>query len=122
MSSPVPPFAVDSPAGRTLIALRAGAMSASELCERFAGQHALVELHKAGFVEQCIAGGWKLTAAGRAACPLRNPLAARLPTAPAQAITARKAPLSVLSGGAGAASSASERRARSNERRIQRRR
>lgn len=97
MSGPVPPFAAESPAGRTLIALRAGAMSSAELYERFAGNHALAELHKRGFVEQCIAGGWKLTAAGREACPLRNPLAGGLPPDPPRAITARKAPLSVLS-------------------------
>ena len=95
MSGPVPPFAAESPAGRTLIALRAGAMSSAELYERFAGNHALAELHKRGFVEQCIAGGWKLTAAGREACPLRNPLAGGLPPDPPRAITARKAPLSV---------------------------
>ena len=82
MSGPVPPFAAESPAGRTLIALRAGAMSSAELYERFAGNHALAELHKRGFVEQCIAGGWKLTAAGREACPLRNPLAGGLPPDP----------------------------------------
>ncbi|MGE5621490.1 MAG: hypothetical protein ACM3VY_00540 [Candidatus Bathyarchaeota archaeon] len=69
-------FTADSLEGRTLLALRAGSgMTAEELNERFDYYHAAPALMRWGLVEK--AGGYyRLTAAGRAACPYRNPLAA----------------------------------------------
>lgn len=67
------PLTADNNDGRVLLALRAGPMTPSELNERslnFRGW-----LIKAGFVEQ-VGDYYRITEAGRAACPFRNPLAA----------------------------------------------
>ena len=74
MSAPVI-YMPDSSAGRILLALRAGAMTSGELAARFPSGVFLGALIKAALVEACD-NGWRLTAAGIAACPLRNPLAA----------------------------------------------
>lgn len=64
----------DSLPGRTLMALRAGAMTTEQLNERFATNVApqLVARGLAEFTGEY----YLITEAGRAACPLRNPLAA----------------------------------------------
>lgn len=67
--------------GRLLLALRAGGMTAAQLAERFGGNSGISQLVRAGLVTGD-ADGYRLTDAGRAACPLRNPLAARVPSAP----------------------------------------
>lgn len=60
----------------TLQALRAGPMSGLEMAERwpFASKYAQ-ELRNAGLVE-VVEDEWRITPAGRAACPFRNPQAA----------------------------------------------
>lgn len=73
-SSPLYP--ADSDAGRLLLALRAGATTSAQLTERFGRGSALIgSLVRNGLVVQD-GGAYRLTEAGRAACPLRNPLAA----------------------------------------------
>lgn len=74
------PLTADNNDGRVLLALRAGPMTPSELNERslnFRGW-----LIKSGYVEQ-VGDYYRITEAGRAACPFRNPLAATL-VAPAR--------------------------------------
>lgn len=73
-SSPLYP--ADSDAGRLLLALRAGATTSAQLTERFGrGSAPIGSLVRKGLVVQD-GGAYRLTEAGRAACPLRNPLAA----------------------------------------------
>lgn len=68
------PITADNVDGRTLLALRAGPMTPGEVAARV-GTSVSRWLIKAGLVEDgdCY---YRLTDAGRAACPLRNPLAA----------------------------------------------
>lgn len=68
------PITADNVDGRTLLALRAGPMTPGEISARVGGSVSRW-LIKAGYVEEsdCY---YRLTDAGRAACPLRNPLAA----------------------------------------------
>lgn len=56
---------------RILQALRAGPMQPDELSERLDGKYALAGLLKLGYVEST-AMGYKITEAGRAACPSRR--------------------------------------------------
>lgn len=67
------PLTADNPDGRTLLALRAGPMTPAELADRVGSPSRW--LIKVGYVEQD-ACYYRITEAGRAACPLRNPLAA----------------------------------------------
>ncbi|MBI2278175.1 MAG: winged helix-turn-helix transcriptional regulator [Dechloromonas sp.] len=68
------PITADNAAGRSLLALRAGPMTAGELCDRL-GCSLPSWLVKAGYVAQD-ADYYRITDAGRVACPFRNPLAA----------------------------------------------
>lgn len=68
------PLTVDNADGRTLLALRAGPMTPGELSARV-GASPAGWLSKAGYIEQDDSG-YRITEAGRAACPYRNPLAA----------------------------------------------
>lgn len=70
-------YSAGSREGKTLLALRAGPMTNGELYERFPSGHSVSALAKAGLAESCD-NGWRLTDAGRAACPLRNPTAAAI--------------------------------------------
>ena len=79
----------DSPMGRTLLALRAGPMTSGELNERFQGGFASTQLNRLGLVTRT-EDLWVITDAGRAACPLRNPLAASVQTMPPEATRARQ--------------------------------
>lgn len=74
------PISADNNDGRVLLALRAGEMSPGELAERGLYFHAW--LIKAGYVVQSDSY-YRITEAGRAACPFRNPLAATV-VAPAK--------------------------------------
>ena len=66
----------------TLQALRAGPMTATEMAERWSfGSGYAYELKRAGLVE-IVGDEFRLTPAGRAACPCRNPLAAQAATPP----------------------------------------
>lgn len=77
----------DSAAGRVLLALRAGPHTPGELDGRLgcsAPQVGLPQLIRGGLVERQNDGGeitYRITEAGRAACPFRNPKAA-LPATP----------------------------------------
>lgn len=77
---------VDNDAGRALLALRAGEMTSGAITERIGNGGVVSALARAGLVEGD-ADGWRLTAAGRAACPLRNPLAATVLKPPPPALT-----------------------------------
>lgn len=68
------PITVDNVDGRTLLALRAGPMTAGELSARN-GSGVAGWLIKAGYITQDDSF-FRITDAGRAACPYRNPLAA----------------------------------------------
>jgi hypothetical protein len=67
-----------------LQALRAGPMTAAEIAARFATAPPLLALQRVGLVakEGCKDVRYRLTEAGRAACPPRNPASARLRQAP----------------------------------------
>ena len=78
---PKPEITADSPTGRLLLALRAGEMTSAEITERFDHAKSVSALARAGLVESGLYG-WRLTAAGRVACPLRNPLAATVLISP----------------------------------------
>lgn len=66
----------------TLQALRAGPMTSMEMTERWSfGAHYAIEMRRAGLVE-LVEDEYRLTSAGRAACPCRNPLAATAATPP----------------------------------------
>lgn len=69
----------DSLEGRILLALRAGEMDSSSCQERFkCFSQAAVDLVRAGLIERGDES-YRITEAGRAACPFRNPLAAAMP-------------------------------------------
>lgn len=68
------PITADNAEGRSLLALRAGPMTPSEVSGRI-GQSVPGWLIKAGYVAQDDSY-FRITDAGRAACPYRNPLAA----------------------------------------------
>lgn len=71
---PVKPLSLESLEGRTLLALRAGPMNVGEINARIKSSLP-GSLIKAGYV--VLTGDYyRITAAGRAACPYRNPLAA----------------------------------------------
>lgn len=70
-------YSANSREGKTLLALRAGPMTNGELYERFPSGHLVSTLVKAGLAESCD-NGWRITDAGRAACPLRNPAVATI--------------------------------------------
>ena len=72
------PITAESFEGRALLALRAGAMSAEEASERWptCGTRPFQALLKLGYVDYD-GDRYALTPAGRAACPCRNPLAAK---------------------------------------------
>lgn len=70
----------DSIDGRVLLALRAGPTTTSELAERFGYKTHLGHLVRAGLIANTD-DTYRLTEAGRAACPFRNPKAA-LPATP----------------------------------------
>lgn len=74
------PITANNNDGRVLLALRAGEMTPGELAER--GLHFPGRLITAGYVVQ-IGGYYRITDAGRVACPFRNPLAAAV-AAPAR--------------------------------------
>ncbi len=63
---------------RVLQALRAGPMQSDELFERMNGKYALAPLLKRGFIEES-ATGYRITPAGRAACPNRRSTERTLP-------------------------------------------
>lgn len=72
------PITADSSEGRVLLALRAGPMSSGEMWERWPGSgttfaQTLKRLGLVVFSDD----EWRITPAGLAACPFRNPLAAR---------------------------------------------
>lgn len=77
---------VDNDAGRALLALRAGEMTSGAITERIGNGGVVSALARIGLVEGDT-DGWRLTAAGRAACPLRNPLAATVLKPPPPALT-----------------------------------
>lgn len=62
--------------GRLLLALRAGLLSADQIYERFGnyGSGALKTLVRDGLIEHGPDGYYRLSAAGRTACPCRNPI------------------------------------------------
>jgi hypothetical protein len=68
------PITADNAEGRSLLALRAGPMTPTEISARV-GQSVPGWLVKAGYVTQDDSY-YRITEAGRAACPYRNPLAA----------------------------------------------
>jgi hypothetical protein len=73
------PLTAQSFEGRLLLALRAGPTSNSALVERFGSTSGAYRMVKQGFVVRADGdegGEFRITAAGRAACPYRNPLAA----------------------------------------------
>lgn len=74
------PITADNNDGRVLLALRAGEMTPGELAER--GLHFPGWLITAGYVARD-ANYYRITVAGRVACPYRNPLAATV-AAPAR--------------------------------------
>ncbi len=78
----------DSLKGRTLLALRAGPVSSAALAERFGISAPTSLLESAGLIEGD-AEAWRLTDAGRAACPLRNPAASKVAPPVAGAISRR---------------------------------
>lgn len=70
------PIPSDSPLGVALLALRAGGMSAEQVQERWPTRnHGFFKAVRLGLAER-VGDEYRLTEAGRAACPLRNPLAA----------------------------------------------
>lgn len=79
-------YTADSAEGRVLLALRAGATETFALNDRITGAHsALVDLSRQRLIVKD-GEGYRLTPAGRAACPFRNPLLAPKTTAPAEPI------------------------------------
>ena len=80
----------DSHEGRVLLALRAGPLSPDVLSDRWPTGHAMGKCVAKRLVEK-VDGEYRLTAAGRAACPQRNPAAATVGTSPAGALSRRVA-------------------------------
>lgn len=85
----------DSRDGRVLLALRAGPMAAAELYDRVPA-FSPSSLQRHGLIERLPEDCYRITAAGRAACPLRNPLAATVAPPPSAALNARRAGLPPL--------------------------
>lgn len=87
------PIAADSALGRLMIALRAGPMIPAEICERL-GHSASAQISEGrarGLIEKAADGeSARLTAAGVAACPLRNPLSAIVTPPKSAAMIARR--------------------------------
>lgn len=74
-----------SPAAVTVLqALRAGPIETAEANERWAGAfgYAATQLTRLGYAVQDGDGAYRITDAGRAACPFRNPLAGKPVTPP----------------------------------------
>lgn len=71
------PITADSMDGRVLLALRAGPTTTSELAERFGYKTPLGHLVRTGLIVNTD-DTYRLTDAGRAACPFRNPEAAKV--------------------------------------------
>ena len=70
-------FTAETIEGRILLGMRAGAMETTACYERFPGFSQIIGgLARAGLVERGD-DSYRLTAAGRAACPFRNPSAAK---------------------------------------------
>lgn len=69
------PLTADNNDGRVLLALRAGVMTTGEFYAR--GLSVSGWLIKEGLIDP-VDGGYRITEAGRSACPLRNPLAAKV--------------------------------------------
>lgn len=94
MARPTTGITPDSPAGRVLLALRAGPMTSGELDERIPGFNRETRfLVTRGLVvrPKGLKGGyWTITDAGSAACPLRNPLAAKVTPPPTGAALGRR--------------------------------
>lgn len=74
-------ISADSLVGRVLLRVRAGKISSAELAECFPALGGMQSYVRKGLVTGD-KYGWILTDAGRAACPLRNPLAASVLPAP----------------------------------------
>lgn len=74
------PISANTAYGKALQALRAGGMTSAEASERWPtyGTNYFNELRRLGLVAHD-GETWTLTAAGRAACPYRNPLLAAGP-------------------------------------------
>lgn len=70
------PITADSRLGIVLLALRAGPMTPDQFGERWPTGHNLAEAVRLDLVEK-VGDEYRLTEAGRAAVPLRNPLAAK---------------------------------------------
>ena len=85
-------YSANSREGKTLLALRAGPMTNGELYERFPSGHLVSALAKAGLAEPC-ENGWRITDAGRAACPLRNPAVATITPPSAAPLKRSTAPI-----------------------------
>lgn len=81
-------YTANSTEGRILLALRAGEMESEACYERFTGFPQWARgLLASGLIERSEANHgvtYRITAAGRAACPFRNPLLAAPGSAPAQ--------------------------------------
>ncbi len=77
------PITAGSLHGKALLALRPGGMTSGEATERWPtyGTNYFTELRRLGLVAYD-GETWTLTAAGRAACPYRNPLLAKPANAP----------------------------------------
>ena len=69
------PITADSRLGIVLLALRAGPMTPDQIAERWPTGHNLAEAVRLDLAEK-VGDEYRLTEAGRAAAPLRNPLAA----------------------------------------------
>lgn len=70
------PITADSRLGIVLLALRAGPMAPDQIAERWPNGHNVAEAVRLDLVEK-VGDEYRLTDAGRAAVPLRNPLAAK---------------------------------------------
>lgn len=78
-------ISANSPLGRVLLALRPGPMASEALDERIPSHPSFTALAKKGLITgDCNA--WHLTEMGRLACPLRNPLSAKVTPPPSTAL------------------------------------
>ncbi len=83
-------ISADSWIGRVLLALRAGPLPSEVLAERWPTGHGMSLCLAKRLVEK-VDGQYRITAAGLAACPLRNPAAAKAVPPLAGAICRRAA-------------------------------
>ena len=92
-------YAADAPAGRLLLALRAGRISAEDLQDRFAESFSSMRQTalKDKFIEKR-EGYYYLTEAGRAACPSRRSLCQKTAVSAAENADEKKPPLAALQG------------------------